>query len=322
VGAQRPTITVQLEEDWFAGLDQYYTTGERILATWNAKGAPSLIRSTGRILNWLWPLPEDTGGADAISAGLATQYYTPDSPSSSGLGPTDRPYAGWLFVDTRLTDQRVDSDRKILGEDRVELQIGIVGPHAFSGDIQTWFHKRILNVPAFVGWPNQLRDEPGLMLWGERSWRFPRADIARGLGFDVWPRLGGAIGNVRTQLHAGFDARLGFNLPEHMALGALPATVTANAAMGEPLSNEDRWSVYVSAGMEVRAIAHNIFLDGNSFVASHHVDKRIVVRDTYIGVAVQRGRFALSYQMIERGKEFFGQKAPQRYGVVTLSFGI
>jgi hypothetical protein len=28
-----------------------------------------------------------------------------------------------------------------------------------------------LGQPAFVGWPNQIRDEPGVMLWGERSWR-------------------------------------------------------------------------------------------------------------------------------------------------------
>lgn len=309
---QKAIFSAQIEEDWFAGTDRYYTTGIRLAITWEDVAAPKFANQVETALRWLSPLPQDNVSRPSITIGLATQFYTPDKTSSSGLGPTDRPYAGWLFLDGIERHLRLDGIRNIVGEDYVELQAGIVGPHAFSGDIQTWFHKRI-HSPVFEGWHNQLHDEPGIMLLVERRWRKALSSENSNIGIDIWPRLGGSLGNVRTQLHGGVIMRAGYNLPKSLPIGQIVETAVA------PPEN---WSIYVLAGFETRAVAHNIFLDGNTFDRHAHVRKRYIVNDTYASFSVQRGAFSVSYTYVVRGKEFFGQTSPQRYGVVFLGFGI
>ena len=310
--AERPVLSLQFEEDWFAGADRYYTTGARIALTWPDRSTPD----DQNLLYHLTPFLNHSflTGRDTFSIGLATQFYTPDSVLASGVGPYERPYAGWLYLNFVALDQHAASTTtKADSEDLIEFQVGVVGPHAYSGDIQTWFHKRIINVPAFVGWPNQLKDELGLLLAVERRWRMTVRDAPWGI--DFWPRLGGTLGNVRTQLQAGLVGRVGLNLPDSLELGQLPFTRAKSA-------DARSWSIYALAGFEARAVARNIFLDGNTFVESARVDKRLLVHDAYWGIALQHGDFRLSYTFIGRSKEYFGQSGPQRYGVVALTLGL
>ena len=79
------------------------------------------------------------------------------------------------------------------------------------------------------------------------------------------------------------------------------------------------WSWYVFAGAEARAVARNIFLDGNTFSDSHSVDKNPLVSDLNIGLAITYDQFRVGYTLNYRTREFEDQSDPQIFG--ALNFG-
>ena len=79
------------------------------------------------------------------------------------------------------------------------------------------------------------------------------------------------------------------------------------------------WGFYFFVGGEARAVAHNIFLDGNDFKSSAHVDKIPAVADLEGGLAVFYRHLRLAYTYIYRTPEFFHQKGPDNYGTLSLS---
>jgi hypothetical protein len=70
--------------------------------------------------------------------------------------------------------------------------------------------------------------------------------------------------------------------------------------------------------MDGRAVARNIFLDGNTFTDSHSIDKEGLVGEMRFGLAVLLGRYRLTYARVNRSEEFEGQ-ASNRFGSLTLS---
>jgi len=80
------------------------------------------------------------------------------------------------------------------------------------------------------------------------------------------------------------------------------------------------FSAYAFFTADGRFVAHNIFLDGNTFRDSHSVDKKHWVADLTVGVALIYGRFTLAYTNALRTKEFDGQDRASRFGSVSASF--
>ena len=76
---------------------------------------------------------------------------------------------------------------------------------------------------------------------------------------------------------------------------------------------------YLFAGVEGRAIAHNIFLDGNTFRDSRSVDKKPFVADLQVGVALTWRTARLSYAHVLRTREYDHQPDPEDFGALTLS---
>ena len=79
-----------------------------------------------------------------------------------------------------------------------------------------------------------------------------------------------------------------------------------------------RPSLYVFGGADGRGVGRNIFLDGNTFKDSQHVDKKLVVGEFKTGFAVQYKALRVTYSWITRSPEFQGQKSWERYGSVSL----
>ena len=76
---------------------------------------------------------------------------------------------------------------------------------------------------------------------------------------------------------------------------------------------------FLFAGLDGRALARNIFLDGNTFSNSHSVDKNYFVGDANAGLALTYDDYRLSYSLTARSKEFKGQDDPTVFGSLTLS---
>ena len=85
----------------------------------------------------------------------------------------------------------------------------------------------------------------------------------------------------------------------------------------EPISG---LGAYVFAGVEGRAVARNLFLDGNSFERSRSVDKLNLVGDLVLGAAITFDSFRLAFTHDIRTKEYKTQPAQDQFGAVDLTF--
>jgi hypothetical protein len=81
----------------------------------------------------------------------------------------------------------------------------------------------------------------------------------------------------------------------------------------------DKFTWYLFAGVEGRAVARNIFLDGNTFKDSRSVDKEPLVGDLQWGVTLTWQGARLSYTHVWRTREFTTQDGGDQFGSISLS---
>ena len=130
------------------------------------------------------------------------------------------------------------------------------------------------------------------------------------------PHFGAAIGNVFTHAAAGATVRLGTDLNTADGVPRIRPSLPGSSYF-EPSPTWD-WQLF--AGGEVRAVARNIFLDGNTFRKSHRVEKEVFVADFQLGLAVTVGRARLSLTNIFRSPEFTKQTEWDEFGAISLAF--
>jgi hypothetical protein len=240
--------------------------------------------------------------------------FTPANLRLANPDPKDHPYAGWLYGGVSLMQERDGA-----GLENLELLAGVVGPSALGKQVQNDFHD-LIQVGEAHGWSHQLHDEPGVVLTYERKWRFEQP-LLGGLAIDVIPETGASLGNVFTYAAAGGTVRFGHNLK-----GDYGPTHIRPSLSGSGWFDADRldglpfgWSVF--AGTQGRAVARNIFLDGNTVRDSAHVDKKPLVGDLVWGVsAFWSDALRVDFSVTERSKEFYGQVSRDRIGMIDASF--
>ena len=305
-------ISVQFENDFFGGgTDRHFSHGTRIECLtapiqWMTDAADKVpwFRSERARSN-----PKDELKARA-SFSLGQNIYTPEDTTATQLIAEDRPYAGWLYMGFGLV-----ANQGTKRYDQLELEIGMVGPYSFAEDVQTFWHSLLgLQVPQ--GWDNQLKNEPGVVLYYEQTRRFERQNIGWGLDADVLPHFGGALGNVFTYGAVGVTLRIGSGLEDDFGPPRIRPSLPGSAYFlpGKGFN----W--YLFAGLEGRAVLYNIFLDGNTFKDSQSVDKKPFVGDLQAGLVFQWNRFRITYTQIFRTKEFDGQDDGDIFGSVSLSY--
>ena len=156
----------------------------------------------------------------------------------------------------------------------------------------------------------------GLIIQYDRSIKLNPPKSILGLIFDFEPHYGAAVGNVYDFANVGALARLGFNLPgDYGPMRIDPSLPGSN--FFEPTGGV---SAYVFAGVDGRAVARNIFLDGNTFETSRSVKKFNLVYDYDIGAAITFNAVRLSYTYVIRSREFKTQPKMSKFGALALSF--
>lgn len=312
------TLILTEENDFFAGTDEHYTNGAKI--TWVSGDLMRYAedeRLPAFVLPYLRALPfvNEPGRQYNVALSLGQNMYTPRDTSTKDYQPDDRPYAGWTYASLALHAKTADR------LDTFETTLGIVGPSARAGEVQNNYHT-LMGFKKAEGWKNQIHDEPGVMLSWQRTLRWARGDLGRETSWDVLPRFGATAGNVLTQADAGFEARLGYRLPEDFgtALIGPGGGVSAPADANDPRLRDDAaFGIHVFGGAEGRAVARNIFLDGNTWEKSPSVPKKNFVADLYAGVGLMLGSVKLTYTHVLRTQEYEGQNSPQMFGSISLS---
>jgi hypothetical protein len=300
-------LTFNVENDMFGGgTDRNYTSGVRVTYFDLSATPPEIFKDIAKAVP-TFSINKTTG----IYYSLGQNLYTPKDITHVSQMPGDHPWAGFLYGSAGLstiTHNHVDE---------LEVTLGIVGPAALGKETQTFIHKYVSGSPKPMGWDNQLKNEPGLILSWER--RFPERFGFNMLGLTAGaePHLGVTLGNVYTYANTGLSLRLS----PYGSLQDDPIRVRpAMPGTGAFIVPEHKFSWYLFGGVEGRAVARNIFLDGNTFADSYSVTKKPFVADVNLGLATTYGKTRVSYALIYRTKEYTTQKGGNVFGTVSLGF--
>lgn len=320
---ERPwTTSLYLENDMFGNTDQDYTSGIRLswispnLASYRGDPAvPPIVNRVNERLDKMFDFR--TGLSRNVVISLGQLIYTPSDREARELLEDERPYAGYLYLSFGFharTAQRLDS---------VEVNIGVVGPASLAQQSQNAIHD-LRGIDRFQGWRNQLRNEPALRLVYENKLRLFKHDLFANIQHDFISHAGLALGNVGSYVNVGGEYRFGWDLPEDFGTSAVrPAGDNSAPGAGDNrLIISDRWlhGLHGFISVDGRAVANDIFLDGNTWRDSHSVDKRHFVADVSIGVSFLVRQWKISYAQVFRTREFKGQDKHHEYGSLGISY--
>lgn len=338
-------LSFQLENDLFAGTDSQYTNG--VKATWTSPNIenfhdpllPVWIRcSNSRVGDLIaWFLPPGAAARNMVVT-LGQAMYTPADRDRTTIDPTDRPYAGWTYLGLGY-NVRFDPDPDLKSRttstavlNTLEIDIGIVGPHSYAENVQNTIH-RMRAIKRFQGWANQLQDELGLQVVWEQKFR-PRIltteteiDAGTGLALEAIPHYGVSVGNVASYLNVGGEVRFGWRLPDDFGTSSIRPGGD-NAAPRTARQMECVYcqhSFHLFASFDGRAVANNIFLDGNTFRRSYAVKKKLLVGDIAYGWAYTWPKYQslpsgkLAYAHYVQSREFEGEARNHGFGSVSVS---
>ena len=289
------SLALNIENDAPFGTDRHYTSGMHLFY-WSADNAmPRWLR---RFSDWL-PAVGLRPVAHKVGFEAGQEIFTPGLLQTRELVVDDRPYAGWLYLGPCLR-RRGPGWGNLPAIETIRLDLGVVGPSSLAQESQDIIHN---HDPK--GWDHQLSDEFGFALRYEQRYLFSTRG-AGGWGADFIPAGHFSLGNVDTHLGASVLARGGFNVPNEFET---PAKRTP-----------PRWGGYLFAGADGRVIGHNIFLDGNTFKDSHHVDKEPFVADLRGGIVLLLKRVELTAAFDWRTPEFKLQSSWDAFASATVRY--
>ncbi|MDA0704101.1 MAG: lipid A deacylase LpxR family protein [Proteobacteria bacterium] len=300
--ALKGTFTLQWENDIIADTDRNYTNGIRL--AW--------LSPENEMPDWLVPMYRhlpllDDDGIPWIGFSLGQSLFTPEDIGARTLIEDDRPYAAWLYGGLGFLSDTGDH------LDTFEIDFGVIGPPAMGEPTQNLVHD-VINAQKANGWDNQLNFEPGMVVYFERKWRAIWDNAPLGLQADVVPHVGLAAGNIHTYGATGLTFRLGDDLRGDYGAPRIRPSLPGT----DFFVQRDGFGWYFFAGVEGRAVARNIFLDGNTFGNSHSVDKRYFAGDLQGGLAVILGAARLTFTHVYRTAEFEGD-TPDRFAGLSMS---
>jgi lipid A 3-O-deacylase len=298
------SLDVENDSLGLLGTDKGYTSGVR--ASWvtapqnTPKGAVNLARQVPLFANW---------GLVRSEYAIEQVIFTPGDTTVLVPNPLDRPYNAWLNASFGL----IGETGPIL--DNISLGVGVVGPAALGRETQAFVHK-IYGIPSPNGWASLVNNEPTLQLRYQRSWRAIVAhNFNSDYGVDLTPDLGAAVGNVYTLANAGMTLRVG----KHLQHDSGPPRIGPVAPGSGFFESHTALGWYLFAGVEGRAVARNIFLDGNTFVDSQHVSKEPFVADLRAGLVITVDQIRFSYTHVWRSREYYGQLKGDQFGAISAS---
>ncbi|HYD86721.1 MAG TPA: lipid A deacylase LpxR family protein [Vitreimonas sp.] len=304
------SLTVE-NDSLSSGADRNYTSGIRLGYVSPAEGAPDWLDGAGGFTRAL-----SNSDPDFWGFAIGQSIFTPEDINAVPAPPDQHPYAGWLYMQISVgaeEDRRDGRAPRFL--DTYELELGIVGPSALGEEAQRGIHEW-LGAPDPQGWDSQLEDEVAFAVSFDRRWRALRVfgDYFGGLEADLTPSAGASLGTLRTEARVGLAARVGQGIDSDYGPPRVrPSLASVEHFRGGNLS----WSLF--AGVQGRAVAHNLFLDGNTFEDSASVERNPYVLDMQTGFSISAGSLRLAYTYVWRTEEFETQPTRQDFGALSLS---
>lgn len=297
-------FSIMLENDVFANTDKHYTNGVRVAYLTPETSVSNYVEKVANKL-----LLFDKRAYKRYSYAFGQSMFTPRNITLRNPPATDRPYAGWTYISAGI----ISSNDKRL--DNFEVALGIVGKASLAEDTQKFVHK-VIGSPRPMGWSKQLHTEPGLLISYDRQWRNEIELTTDGFDINITPSVGANLGNIYTDLSAGVMTRFGKNIPFDYG----PPRIRPSIPGSDFFVPADTLGWYLFAGIEGRAVARNMFLDGNSFRSSRKVHKKHFIADFQTGFVITYKDYRIGYTHVVRTKEFSRQKAKDQFGAISFSY--
>jgi lipid A 3-O-deacylase len=310
IGVDRPLqFGVLYDNDFFASSDRHYTSGAMLSLAWGnyetANSDPCRSEQAQRIATGINGLLDPSLPERNFVFSVGQQLYTPSSRRRTDIQLNDRPFAGWLFG--RWALHAFDTDRS----QTLSLDLGVVGPAAGGQASQNFFHG-LQGYTPFRGWGNQLRNEVGVLVAYES-----RREILKGSSTSLIGHYGGGLGNIETYLSTGLRLQFGADLLNDFRR---PPSFRPASAIGRinTRSESSNRGLQGFVGFDLRGVAHNIFLDGNTWAQSHQVNRKPGVAEFSAGLSWRWGDVDFAYTHTLRSREFYGQTNNHAFGSLSI----
>jgi hypothetical protein len=283
--------------------DRHYTDGLKLVwthqpewewlkkfSTWNNFGdGDETVDSTGS--------PQvDT----AVGYFLGQNMYTPDHAyDPSKRTRPDRVFAAWLnggIFAQRATQKEME---------HFELNVGIIGPSALGGEMQTFIHK-LVGQEEPNGWDEQLDDEFAIDFTWLRRERSDGLPFKRTENFDSFLEYGFTGGSVHRNANVGLMLRLGPKLPNDFGPGQLEQPRCATGPIGEKQTY-----FYLFGRANAKFVQYDRFLTG--------LDTRPVVGQFQLGAVWRYKSFEISYTQTFLTHEYEEQVGEDSYASLNAS---
>ncbi|WP_264797861.1 lipid A deacylase LpxR family protein, partial [Acidocella aminolytica] len=137
-----------------------------------------------------------------------------------------------------------------------------------------------------------------------------------GVGVQVLPQLTGQVGNTEIYAQAGGIIRFGQGLDSDFG----PALIQPQLSGTDAYTPTRPFVWYVFGGVLGRLVAHNLFIQGNSFQSSRSVPLTPLQGDLEVGAAMIFHGVRLSAVETFETPEFHNSSPAFQYGSVALSF--
>ncbi len=269
--------------------DEEYSSGVHI--TYDGGDAPRWARALfhGVVCT------RSTPACRTSSVEIGQDLYTPARSAESPIPqPGSRPNAGWLYLSQ--TARSLRSNRS----DDLTITLGVTGPPSLGEVTQRIAHSVAPSFNRPADWSNQIRFEPGVNARYAQRWRLLISD--RAVGVDVVPHWAANAGNVSTAAEVGFETRIGW----HLRHPWLPSSGPFELAL--------------TAGVTARAIARDLFLDGNTFTDGVGVGHEPYVGTGEVGVQLHIRRWFLAYRAVNDTRSY--AKGPKWHPWASMVGGV
>jgi hypothetical protein len=124
---------------------------------------------------------------------------------------------------------------------------------------------------------------------------------------------------VRIDLSAGTLLMFGYGLGEGFG-PSRPSSSDVDTLVAPRDAGINKWGIYGFTGARESAVGRSMFLDGNNFRPSQHVDRIPFVFETEFGVGVHWSRISGVWRSVHRGPEFKERPNSHSFASVNLMY--
>jgi len=301
------TLSIFVENDIFFS-DRYYTNGLKLLYT--TEGEDFL---TSKLQFAILKLLTTEKRQSYQSLSLGQNMYVPSTITNPNPDPNDRPYAGWLYFGAAshlVSQNRLDS---------LSISLGVVGPLSLAEDTQKFYHE-IINTDRPLGWHEQIKNEPTIEISYNHAERIFKKNLTSEYQTDFIANAGVDLGNFQTQGRIGSLWRFGFNLPDSFSANRIEHSSCADVEWKSSTPRTD-WHFFMYCGGNIRFVAYDITLDGNTFEHSRSITPKWLVGELLAGISSRYKNCKLDLNWTLSSSEYRHQKhSPHIFWTLRATF--